>query len=118
MARKFKDLRARMPAEAQARASAMATDMLAEMALQDLRKSRKITQKDMAEVLAIRQASISELEGRDDALLSTVRRYIEAIGGELDVIARFPDFSIRLNQFDGTKAGTPDGSRHLADSGS
>ncbi len=117
MAKKFKDLVAKMPVEHQRRAKKRTAIMLAEMALQDLRKAQNVTQEAVANALAIRQASVSELERREDTHLSTLRKYIEAIGGQLDVVARFPDFSVRLNQFDGEKANNRDGSKYLTDSG-
>lgn len=45
------------------------------------------------------QPEVSKLEKRSDALISTVRRYIEAMGGELEIIARFPDGAVKINQF-------------------
>lgn len=117
MAKKFKDLVAKMPVEHQRRAKKRTAIMLAEMALQDLRKAQNVTQEAVANALAIRQASVSELEHREDTHLSTLRKYIEAIGGKLEVVARFPDFSVRLTQFDGEKANNRDGSKDLTDSG-
>jgi hypothetical protein len=42
---------------------------------------------------------VSKLEQRSDALISTVRRYVEAMGGELEIVARFPDGAVRITQF-------------------
>jgi DNA-binding XRE family transcriptional regulator len=58
--------------------------------LQDLRKAQKLTQEQMATVLNIGQDSISRLEKRSDMMLSTMRSYVEAMGGSLELIARFP----------------------------
>ena len=61
------------------------------MTLRNLRKARKLTQVSMAKSLGITQDSVSRLEKRSDLLLSTLRKTIEAMGGELSLIASFPD---------------------------
>ena len=53
----------------------------------------------LAEVLQVQQPSIAKLEKRTDMYLSTLRSHIEAMGGELDVIARFPDGSVKVSNF-------------------
>lgn len=62
-----------------------------EMTLQDLRKALELTQQNLAERLDVKQESISNLEKRSDLLLSTLRGYIEAMGGDLSLLVRFPD---------------------------
>lgn len=59
--------------------------------LMTLRKERKLTQQDVADTLAVSQANVSRIEHQDDVYLSTLRAYIEALGGELEITARFPD---------------------------
>lgn len=59
--------------------------------LQELRKSRDLTQETVAALLGVNQENVSRLERRNDLLLSTLRDYIGAMGGELDIVARFPD---------------------------
>lgn len=69
-----------------------ARDLIAgEMTLRDLRKARELTQTHMAEALGIGQDSVSRLEKRSDLLLSTLRSYVAAMGGSLDLVVRFPD---------------------------
>lgn len=62
-----------------------------EMTLRELRQARKLTQVRMAETLGITQDSVSRLEKRSDILLSTLRKTVEAMGGNLSLIAEFPD---------------------------
>jgi len=62
-----------------------------EMTLRELRKARKLTQMQMAKNLGISQDGVSRLEKRSDLLLSTLRKTIEAMGGSLSIIAKFPD---------------------------
>jgi transcriptional regulator with XRE-family HTH domain len=81
-----------LPEERRARVQARADRLIAEeMTLRDLRKARDLTQVRMAELLGVGQENISRLEGRADMLLSTLRSYVQALGGTLDLVARFPD---------------------------
>lgn len=100
MARKFDELRAKMSPESQARVAARVAEMLAEMPLHELRQARQLSQEALADALETSQSSISKLERRVDVYVSTLRRYIESMGGELDIIARFPEGSVRINQFE------------------
>ncbi len=78
--------------ERRKKAEARARDLIAEeMTLRDLRKARDLTQTRMAETLGIGQDSVSRLEKRSDLLLSTLRSYVAAMGGSLDLVARVPD---------------------------
>ncbi len=71
---------------------ARAAELIAEeMTLQELRKARKRTQVSMAKSLGITQDSVSRLEKRSDLLLSTLRKAVQALGGELSLVAEFPD---------------------------
>lgn len=99
MANKFSDLRAKMPLEDQVRAAERTAELLREMSLNELRLARQLSQEELADTLETSQSSISKLERREDVFVSTLRRYIESMGGELDIIARFPEGSIRINQF-------------------
>ena len=99
MAKKFSELRAKMKPEAQKRAAAMSQTMLAEMPLNELRQARGLSQKMLAEVLQVQQPSIAKIEKRTDMYLSTLRSHIEAMGGELDIVARFPDGAVKISNF-------------------
>ena len=59
--------------------------------LQDLRKAKALTQTQLAETLGIRQSTVAQMEKRSDHLISTLRSYIEAMGGRLDLVVAFPD---------------------------
>lgn len=99
MAKKFATLCAQMSAEAQDRAHAKAQTMLAEMPLNELRQARGLSQKVLAEVLQVQQPSIAKMEKRTDMYISTLRSHIEAIGGKLEVVARFPDGAVKITNF-------------------
>lgn len=62
-----------------------------EMTLRELRKARQLTQVNVARRLGISQDGVSRLEQRSDLLLSTLRKTVEAMGGNLSLIAKFPD---------------------------
>jgi DNA-binding XRE family transcriptional regulator len=104
MANKFSELRSRMSPESQARAEAKANQMLAEMPLHELRQARGLSQKMLADVLHVQQPSIAKMERRTDMYLSTLRSHIEAMGGQLDVVARFPDGSVKISNFSDLEA--------------
>lgn len=99
MAKKFDELRARMSPQSRAKAGEKAKTMLAEMPLNELRQARGLSQKMLAEVLHVQQPSIAKMEKRTDMYLSTLRSHIEAMGGQLEVVARFPDGSVRISNF-------------------
>lgn len=75
-------------AEIDAEAERLRTEYLT---LRDLRRARELTQVQLAETLGQKQVSIAKLEKRTDLLLSTLRRYVEAMGGTLDLVVEFPD---------------------------
>jgi len=100
MARKFSELRAKMSPEAQARAAAHAEAMLVEMQLQELRKARNVTQVEVAKAMSVEQAAVSKLERLEDMYLSTLRDYVKALGGELKLVASFPDADIQVHPFE------------------
>ena len=99
MAKKFAELRAKMSPEARAQAEAKARTMLAEMPLNELRQARGLSQKMLAEVLHVQQPSIAKIEKRTDMYISTLRSHIEVMGGQLEVIAKFPDGVVKISNF-------------------
>ena len=82
----------RLSAARRKKIEARAAELIAEeMFLRDLRKARKLTQEHIAEILNVGQDGVSRLEKRSDLLISTLRSYVEAMGGSLSLIAEFPD---------------------------
>jgi transcriptional regulator with XRE-family HTH domain len=72
---------------------------LAEMLLSEIRKLAGLTQQQLAASLEIKQPTLSQLESQDDMQISTLRRIVEALGGELEIIATLPTGRISLSQF-------------------
>ncbi len=64
-----------------------------------LRKDQELTQKELADILEIRQSAVSKLESQSDVMIQTLERYIRALGGELELRAKFPDREVTLSQF-------------------
>lgn len=83
---------AKFPLKMQRSIKARAKELIAEeMALRDLRKSRALTQEQVAKRLGGKQVYVSRLESRSDVKLSTLRDYVHAIGGELQLMVTFPE---------------------------
>lgn len=99
MAKKFRTLYDKMSTPNKERVEARVQKALAELPLQELREARQLTQQQLAEHLRSGQAAVSKLERRTDMYVSTLRRFIEAMGGELEIIARFPDGDVRITNF-------------------
>ncbi|WYD82349.1 MAG: helix-turn-helix transcriptional regulator [Candidatus Electrothrix gigas] len=90
-----------MTPDARRRATLKAREMMAEMLISEIRKEAGFTQEQVAELLGIRQPSLSKLESQDDMQISTLRRIVNALGGELEIIAHMPTGDIRIRQFAG-----------------
>jgi transcriptional regulator with XRE-family HTH domain len=99
MARNFNDLITEMSPERQQRIRDRTDVLLLQIALQDLRKGRNFTQKQMAKRLGISQSALSKMEHQQDMNVSTLMRIVRALGGELKLVAQFPDIEVVINQF-------------------
>lgn len=98
MANKFNDLRKKMSPESQARVKEKTNTMLSEMALDELREARRLTQEQLGERLHVNQPAIAKLERRADMYLSTLRAVIKAMGGEMEILAVFPEGRVTIKQ--------------------
>ena len=99
MAKPYQLLRNKMSPAAQAKARAKAKVMSHEMVLQDLRQARHLSQERLAELLHTKQSNISKIEHRTDMYISTLRGYVEAMGGELEITGQFSDTRIKISNF-------------------
>ena len=99
MAKNFKALRDKMSPEARERAATKAREIIQQMALNELREARRLTQEQLASTLHVNQSAISKLERRTDMYVSTLQRMVQAMGGELEIRARFPEGEVRITQF-------------------
>ena len=85
--------------KAQQRAAVRAQELLGELLLSEIRKLAGKSQREVAEELGIKQPSLSKLEKQSDMQISTLRRIVAHLGGELEVVAKFPNGSVRIKQF-------------------
>ncbi len=99
MAKNFIELRAKLSPEMQARAAGRAEAMLIETRLQELRKSGPLPQAAANQTTSLIHASISVLERCEAVYVSTLREYVNELGGELKLIASFPDGDIQVHPF-------------------
>lgn len=99
MAKNFKELQESMSPERRARVEARVNEALKTLALDELREARKLTQTQLATLLEVDQGSVSKMERRTDMYISTLRSYIEAMGGALHIRAVFPDGEVQIHQF-------------------
>jgi DNA-binding XRE family transcriptional regulator len=100
MARKFKELLEKMTPERRAAIKAGSDKLRAEMALDELRDARNLTQEQLAQMLGVKQPAIAKMERRTDMYLSTLGGVVKAMGGALEIRAIFPDGPpVRIKQF-------------------
>jgi transcriptional regulator with XRE-family HTH domain len=100
LAKPFRDLRKKLSPIAQEKATIKTHDMLKAMSLYELRQARNLSQEELAAKLNTKQSSISRIEKQTDMYISTLRKYIESLGGELNITAIFSEEKISINQFD------------------
>lgn len=92
----FSGMKAKLSPEARERARKKTALLRAEMPLQELRTALDLSQAHLAEILRVDQPAVSRLERRADLMLGTLRRYIEAMGGTLELRACFPEGDVTI----------------------
>lgn len=81
------------------RAEVRTQQLLGELLMSELRQAAGKSQRELAKVLGIRQPSLSKLENQTDIQVSTLQKIIEALGGELNLVAKFPKGEVRIRQY-------------------
>jgi len=99
MAKPFRLLREKMSPASRQRAAAKTEAMIRDMALDELRAARNLTQEQLAKTLGVAQAAVSKMERRADMYISTLQTAIKAMGGDLEIRAVFPEGTVRIHQF-------------------
>lgn len=101
MARKFEELRAAMSPERRRTNQEETKKKLLDLTLQELRQNvASLNQEELAEILQVTQGYVSRLERQDDMLLSRLYAYVKALGGNVEILAKFPDKEVRITQFE------------------
>ncbi len=95
----FGELTADFGPERRRRVDAMKRDLIAELPLHELRRARELTQVDVARTLKVNQPAVAKLEQRADVYVSSLRSYIEAVGGRLKIVAEFPEGEVVITNF-------------------
>ena len=95
----FSELTKDFTPERRRRIEAMKAELRADMPLHELRRARALSQRDLAEKLKVNQPAIAKLERRADVYVSSLRSYIEAVGGRLKIVAEFPDGEVAITNF-------------------
>lgn len=96
---KFRELYNARSAKAKARVEARVRKALGEMPVQEFQQARQLSLAQLANILEVKPATISKLERRTDMYIHTLRGYIETMGGNLDIVARFPEGEVKIQQF-------------------
>src|SRR5471032_1798076 len=92
MSRNVNDIIKRLSPAHRKKVETRAAQLIAEeMTLREVRKARRLTQQKLAKSPRIGQEGVSKIEKRSDLLISTLRSYVEAMGGQLSLIVEFPD---------------------------
>lgn len=100
MAKSFDELvRRTTTGETRRRAARRTQELLAELVMSELRSARGKSQTELAELLGVKQPSLSKLEKQTDMQISTLRKIIAALGGRLEIVARFPQGAVKLAPF-------------------
>jgi transcriptional regulator with XRE-family HTH domain len=89
-----------MAPESRRRSEALASELRSEIRLTELRHALGVSQEELADLLDKKQAAISRFERRSDMHISTLREFISALGGRLEIIATFPNGSYHISQFE------------------
>lgn len=97
--KKFSSLRARMTVSARTRSRQRSKELFKAMSLNELRRARHVTQDTLASAMRTSQSEVSKIEQRRDTYVSTLLSYVRGLGGELEIVARFPDGSVHISQF-------------------
>ncbi len=99
MAKSIQTLRATMSPERRARNQQQTQALMEEIALQELRQALNLTQEQVAKILRMNQAAVSKMEHQSDMYISTLQKLVSAMGGQLKLVASFPEREVVLNQF-------------------
>ena len=100
MAKDINELLDRIPPDRRRKVEERVEAALLEIALQDLRRSRGFTQEELARTLGVNQPALSKMEHQQDMNVSTLKRIIKGMGGELRLVAEFPEGDVVINQFE------------------
>jgi DNA-binding XRE family transcriptional regulator len=100
MAHNWRDIRRKLSPEQEEKTRQYVKSVVEAVSLNQLREARRLTQANLASVLGINQGSVSKMEKRTDMYVSTLRSFIQAMGGQLQIKAVFPEGEVQIEQFE------------------
>jgi len=100
MSKPFTELKEQMSPQRREKIEIQAQAILIRMALQELRQTRHLSQQDLANILNVNQAALSKMEKQTDMRISTLRKLLSAMGGNLKLVAEFPEGEVIIDQFE------------------
>jgi DNA-binding XRE family transcriptional regulator len=99
MAHKWRDIRRTLSPEREEETRQYVKSVVEAVTLNQLREARDLTQANLASILGVNQGSVSKMEKRTDMYVSTLRSFIQAMGGQLQIKAVFPEGEVQIEQF-------------------
>ena len=117
MAHNWKDIRRKLSPQQEEETRQYVKSVVESVSLNQLREARSLTQANLASILGINQGSVSKMEKRTDMYISTLRSFIQAMGGQLQIKAVFPEGEVQIEQFENVADSsadsvTPSDSKH------
>jgi DNA-binding XRE family transcriptional regulator len=100
MAHNWKDIRRKLSPQQEEETRQYVKSVVESVSLNQLREARSLTQANLASILGINQGSVSKMEKRTDMYISTLRSFIQAMGGQLQIKAVFPEGEVQIEQFE------------------
>ncbi|HWG21319.1 MAG TPA: XRE family transcriptional regulator [Terracidiphilus sp.] len=100
VAHKWKDIRRKHSPEVEAEIQRKVKALVDSVTLNQVREARNLTQANLANILGVNQGSVSKMEKRTDMYVSTLRSFIQAMGGQLQIKAVFPEGEVEIDQFE------------------
>ncbi|MGB8259581.1 MAG: XRE family transcriptional regulator [Terracidiphilus sp.] len=114
MAHKWKDIRRTLSPEQEEATRQYVKSVVEAVTLNQLREARNLTQASLASILGVNQGSVSKMEKRTDMYISTLRSFIQAMGGQLRITAVFPEGEVEVEQFRDAAVAAGDSSQDAA----
>lgn len=114
MAHKWRDIRRKLKPEQEKKTRHYVRSVVELVTLNQLREARSLTQANLASILGVNQGSVSKIEKRTDMYVSTLRSFIQAMGGRLQIKAVFPEGEVEIEQFKDVAASPANSKRSAA----
>jgi DNA-binding XRE family transcriptional regulator len=114
MSHNWRDIRKKLSPEQEEETRQYVKSVVEAVSLNQLRQARSLTQANLASTLGVNQGSVSKMEKRTDMYVSTLRSYVQAMGGQLLIKAVFPEGEVEIEQFENVAASSADSNREAA----